>query len=108
MKFESGLIAWPFAIDALWTETVTSLVEQDSLDELLQNGEVIAERFVAWITTRLNPQGRVAPLGAFAWMSQKRIWIGRLRHTRQIENHHKKDQILVYPIFLIENLFDWK
>ena len=30
-------------------------------------------------------------------MSQKRIWIGRLRHTRQIENHHKKDQILVYP-----------
>ena len=47
--------------------------------------------------TRLNPQGRVAPLGAFAWMSQKRIWIGRLRHTRQIENHHKKDQILGYP-----------
>ena len=35
--------------------------------------------------TRLNPQGRVAPLGGFAWMSQKRIWIGRLRHTRQIE-----------------------
>ena len=30
-------------------------------------------------------------------MSQKRIWIGRLHHTRQIENHHKKDQILVYP-----------
>ena len=30
-------------------------------------------------------------------MSQKRIWIGRLRHTRQIENHHKKDQILAYP-----------
>ena len=22
--------------------------------------------------TRLNPQGRVAPLGDFAWMSQKR------------------------------------
>ena len=51
-----------------------------------------------WVLiTRLNPQGRVAPLGAFAWMSQKRIWIGRLRHTRQIENHHKKDQILVSP-----------
>ena len=23
--------------------------------------------------TRLNPQGRVAPLGAFAWMSQKQV-----------------------------------
>ena len=62
-------------------------------------------KFKQIIFTRLNPQGRVAPLGAFAWMSQKRIWIGRLRHTRQIENHHKKDQILVYPNFLIENLF---
>ena len=48
------------------------------------------------IVTRLNPQGRLAPLGAL-WMSQTRIWIGQLHHTRQIENHHKKDQILVYP-----------
>ena len=30
-------------------------------------------------------------------MSQKRIWVGRLHHSRQIENHHRKDEILVSP-----------
>ena len=41
-------------------------------------------------------------------MSQKRIWIDRLRHTRQIENHHKKDQILVYPNFFDRKSFRLK
>ena len=39
--------------------------------------------------TRLNPQGRVAPLGSFAWMSQKQVWCSLLTPST---SHRKVSQ----------------